>query len=123
MKQFLENVQASTHRRQKTTRSKVMAIAATLAIVGGLSFSPLSPAGGVASAQAATPTSIADCRNWRDFGFQNRASCVSYVQTHPSNGYGGGGGGGGAIGSIGRFIADIFTALGNLLRSLFGFFF
>jgi hypothetical protein len=98
--------------------------AAAAVIAGSLTVSPVGLVAS-ASAQAATPTRISDCANWRDYGFQNRAACVAFVRdSNNNNGYGGGGNnGGGNIGAIGRIIANIFDAIARLIRAIFGIFF
>jgi hypothetical protein len=110
--------------KTSTKRKPKLAMWAAVAVIAGsLTVSPVGLVG-AASAQAATPTSVADCANWRSYGFQNRAACVSFVRSNNNNnGYGGGGnGGGGAIGAIGRLIANIFDAIARLFRAIFGLF-
>jgi len=105
-------------------RPKLKLLVAAFAVAGSLTLAPLGLGGSVVSAQSATPTSRADCVNWRDYGFQNRGACVAFVSTQHANGYGGNGNGnGGAIGSIGRFIANILDAIARLVRAIFGVFF
>ncbi len=96
-------------------------MAAVALIAGSLGFSSLG--GAVVSAQASTPTTRADCRDWRGYGFDNRADCVAFVLDNNTNGYGGGGDGGGTIGSIGQFIRSILQAIAQIIRAVFAFLF
>ena len=100
---------------------RLATMAAVALIAGSLGFS--SVGGSVVSAQANTPSSRADCRNWQAYGFDNRADCVAFVVDNNNNGYGGGGGGGGAIGSIGQFIRSVLQAIAQIIRAVFAFLF
>ena len=125
MKQLLTRM-SSGIANGSTRRSsrKRLTMWAAVAVIAGSLVGPIGLVGTV-GAQAATPTRISDCANWRDYGFQNRAACVAFVRdNNNNNGYGGGGNnGGGNIGIIGRIIANIFDAIARLIRAIFGIFF
>ncbi len=101
--------------------ARLAMMAAVAVVAGSLGFS--SVGGNVVSAQASTPSTRADCANWRGYGFDNRAACVAFVIDNNANGYGGNGGGGGAIGSIGQFIRSILQAIAQIIRAVFAFLF